>query len=317
MHNGPVTTDPDIGEETLAPTAGGSVEPALQLCSQAARSSGDDPAGTAAAFSSFLLLDHRQAWSANAAEDAVARLAPEAAAAVNATPGLRAFAIRNVQPRSTTDFPAAFGGVAGPDGHLVRWARRPEREQLQELLQQPKAQQRSNEQQPLFGVCTNGRRDRCCAIVGRGIAVGLHADFGDRVVEISHLGGHRYAGTMLVLPWGYAYGFLDLAGASAIAAAAYQGLVHPDGLRGRADLAPVAQAADVLLRREIGPAAPAAVRILGVEQKPNAPGAHRVRAEVLGEPCSVLMRRTLGSTVELTVCGGKPFSTGSWTMARL
>jgi len=317
VHNGPVTTDPDIGDRTRVPTAAGPAEPVLPLCSQAARSSGDDPAGTATAFSSFLLLHHRHAWSANAAEDAVARLAPEATAAVNATPGLRAFAIRNVQPRSATEFPAAFGGVVGPDGHLLRWARRPEREQLQELLPHSEAAQRSNQQQPLFGVCTNGRRDRCCAIVGRGIALGLHADLGDRVVEISHLGGHRYAGTMLVLPWGYAYGFLDLARASAIAAAAYQGLVQPEGLRGRADLAPVAQAADVLLRREIGPAAPAAVRILGVEQEPSAPGALHVRAEVLGEPYSVLMRRAEGSKVEQTRCGGKPFSTGGWTMARL
>ncbi len=92
----------------------------------------------------------------------------------------------------------------------------------------------------LFAVCTNGRRDRCCAIVGRGIAVDLHAEFGDQVVEISHLGGHRYAGTMLVLPRGYAYGFLDPATARTVAAAAVAGLVHPEGLRGRADLPPAA-----------------------------------------------------------------------------
>jgi hypothetical protein len=163
------------------------------LCSQAARDCGDDPAGTAATFSSFLLLRHPGPWSANAAEDATGLLPPGTAAAVAATSGLRAFAIRDVHPRRRSHPPAGYCGVNGPSGYVA-----PLREASDASV--PPAR-REALVGPLFAVCTNGRRDRCCAIVGRGVAVGLHAEFGDRVVEISHLGGHRYAGTMLVLPW--------------------------------------------------------------------------------------------------------------------
>ena len=280
------------------------------LCSQAARESGDDPAGTAAEFSSFLLLDRREAWSASAAEDAVAALDPDTAAAVGRRAGLRAFAIRNVHPRRV---PTGTGylGAAGPDGVLTALTTAPTADDLT-ALDGRAHRDRSAEATAdlLFAVCTNGRRDRCCAIVGRGVAVGLHERFGDAVVEISHLGGHRYAGTMLVLPWAYAYGFLDLDSATAVVEAARSGLVHPDGLRGRADLSPVAQAADVLLRRELGPAAPDAVHIRSVVTVDA--GAVDVEADVLGRSVALRLQRKTGPTVGDTLCGGKPFTTGRW-----
>lgn len=272
----------------------------------AARDSGDDPAGTAAEFSSFLLLDHREAWSATAAEDAVGALAPETASAVRTRPGLRAFAIRSVHPRRA-DAQATYLGNTGPAGVLTTTA---EPLSIAELvaLDGP----RRGPTDLLFAVCTNGKRDRCCAIVGRGVAVGLHEHHGEQVVEISHLGGHRYAGTMLVLPWAYAYGFLDLAGASAVVEAAQRGLVHPVGLRGRADLPPVAQAADVLLRRELGPAAPDAVRIRSVTDDD---GTAVVDAEVEGRTVLIRLRRQTGPVVTQTQCGPKPFATGQWVTA--
>ncbi len=275
--------------------------PAPTLCSQAARDSGDDPAGTAAEFSSFLLLHHPGSWSVTAAEDAAALLPAPAAAAVAAAEGLRVFAIRDVHPREVTGSRPGYSGRNGPHGFLSplvdgRDLTAPDRGRALD--------------RPLFAVCTNGRRDRCCAIVGRGVATGLHAVFGDQVVEISHLGGHRYAGTMLVLPWGYAYGFLDVAGAQTVAEAAAEGLVHPDGLRGRADLSPAAQAADVLLRRELGPAAPDAVLIHAVDDRDD--DRVGVRASVRGRPVDVVLHRVSGARVDETICGGKPFATGRW-----
>jgi hypothetical protein len=311
VHNGPVTTESATANRAVDATSDPLGTEPLQLCSEAARRSEDDPAGSAANFSSFLLLDHREHWSTNAADDAVGRLRPELAAAVRARPGLRAFAIRSVHRRSGTNFPAALGGPAGPDGRIVRWSHGLDKADLDRL---ESGERESADTEPIFAVCTNGRRDRCCAIVGRGVAVGLHERFGDRVVEISHLGGHRYAGTMLVLPWGYAYGFLDLMSAAAVAQAAMDGLVLPGNLRGRADLAPVAQAADVLLRRRLGPAAPEAVRIDEVRQEAGAPTSHRVKAEVAGQQVDALLHRAPGPPVTLTQCGGKPFETGRWTL---
>jgi hypothetical protein len=61
---------------------------------------------------------------------------------------------------------------------------------------------------PLLLVCTNGRRDVCCALRGRPIAAELAATHGDRVWECTHIGGHRFAPTAVLLPTGYSYGRL-------------------------------------------------------------------------------------------------------------
>jgi hypothetical protein len=60
----------------------------------------------------------------------------------------------------------------------------------------------------LLLVCTNGRRDVCCALRGRPVAADLAAVHGERVWECTHIGGHRFAPTAVLLPTGYSYGRL-------------------------------------------------------------------------------------------------------------
>ena len=60
-------------------------------------------------------------------------------------------------------------------------------------------------------ICTHGRRDRCCAVDGRALARAVVETGEPDVWESTHLGGHRFAPTALVLPTGYVYGRLDLA----------------------------------------------------------------------------------------------------------
>src|SRR5262245_13865966 len=56
--------------------------------------------------------------------------------------------------------------------------------------------------QPVFLVCTNGRRDVCCAVRGRPVArEAAHLRPG-QVWETSHTGGHRFAPTGVLLPYG-------------------------------------------------------------------------------------------------------------------
>jgi hypothetical protein len=66
--------------------------------------------------------------------------------------------------------------------------------------------------QRLALVCTNGKRDQCCALRGRPVAAAL-AEAGWDTWECSHLGGHRFAATLLVLPTGDMFGWLDAASA--------------------------------------------------------------------------------------------------------
>lgn len=98
---------------------------------------------------------------------------------------------------------------------------------------------------PLLLVCTNGRRDVCCAVLGRPIAEGLAADHGEAVWEATHLGGHRFAPTALLLPTGYAYGALDTDFAHDLLS---RPDVAVDRCRGRSTWAAPGQVAELAIR---------------------------------------------------------------------
>lgn len=105
--------------------------------------------------------------------------------------------------------------------------------------------------EPLLLVCTNARRDLCCALAGRPVAEALASDpaYSDHVLEVSHLGGHRFAPTALLLPTGDAFGRLDPSTAAAVLAGARAGtLAGLDHHRGRTALAQPAQAAEHAVR---------------------------------------------------------------------
>jgi hypothetical protein len=72
----------------------------------------------------------------------------------------------------------------------------------------------------LLLVCTNAKRDRCCAIAGRALVEGVSAARPECAWECSHLGGHRFAPTALLLPSGYVYGRLTIDEALALVDAA-------------------------------------------------------------------------------------------------
>ena len=115
-------------------------------------------------------------------------------------------------------------------------------------------------------VCGNAKRDLCCAREGRALAASLSADplLTDRVWEISHLGGHRFAPTALVLPQGVIYGRLDVESARDALVAADRNELTIDHQRGQMGLLPAAQAADIRVRRETGLRRRDAVRVIEV-----------------------------------------------------
>jgi hypothetical protein len=101
-------------------------------------------------------------------------------------------------------------------------------------------------------VCTNGARDPCCAIRGPAVAQALERVLPGHVYECSHLGGHRFAANVLVLPDGLCFGRLDVRAAVALASELEEGRLPLDHLRGRTSLTPEQQAAEILVRRELG-----------------------------------------------------------------
>jgi hypothetical protein len=105
---------------------------------------------------------------------------------------------------------------------------------------------------PLLLVCTNGKRDRCCAIEGRPVAVEVAAARPGRCWETIHLGGHRFAPTAAVLPAGALHGRLTARSAQAVLDAAERGEVVLEDVRGRSTWAPPGQAAEAAVRAELG-----------------------------------------------------------------
>jgi hypothetical protein len=97
-------------------------------------------------------------------------------------------------------------------------------------------------------ICTNGKRDRCCAIAGRSLALQLHVQRPDHVWECTHLGGHRFAPTGLLLPSGYAYGRLTFTEALSLIDAPRATFSHLSKCRGRSTWDALGQAAELTVR---------------------------------------------------------------------
>ncbi|MGZ8481243.1 MAG: sucrase ferredoxin [Candidatus Limnocylindria bacterium] len=55
---------------------------------------------------------------------------------------------------------------------------------------------------PIFLVCSNGKRDACCAVRGRALLNALVVQHAERTWECTHLGGHRFAANLVCLPDG-------------------------------------------------------------------------------------------------------------------
>jgi len=104
----------------------------------------------------------------------------------------------------------------------------------------------------IYCVCTNGRHDACCAEFGRPVAAALSAAHPEETWEVSHVGGDRFAGNMVLLPHGLYYGRLDPESALEAVAAHRAGDLHLDRLRGRSSFPMAVQAAEIALRRELG-----------------------------------------------------------------
>nr|WP_245627721.1 sucrase ferredoxin [Actinomadura oligospora] len=106
--------------------------------------------------------------------------------------------------------------------------------------------------EPVFLVCTHGRRNACCARTGAPLARSLTARFGDLVWETTHVGGDRYAANLVCLPHAVYYGNLGPDDAEKAVSAYLDGEVVLDRLRGRAGLPEAAQAAEHAVRAETG-----------------------------------------------------------------
>jgi hypothetical protein len=162
---------------------------------------------------------------------------------------------------------------------------------------------------PLLLVCTNGRRDVCCAVFGRPLAHDVSRQRPGQVWETSHTGGHRFSPTAVLLPWGFTFARLDTRLAVAILDEAAQGRLPGEVLgplhdRGRSCLPPPGQAAESMVRAGLAETAVDALSTTVV-----ADGLSSWRADVRhrdGRVWSAAVRRGAPTAVRAASCGRAP-----------
>jgi hypothetical protein len=107
--------------------------------------------------------------------------------------------------------------------------------------------------QPLFVVCTHGRRDPCCAERGRPLAERLAASFPEVTWESTHVGGDRFAGNLVAFPHGLYHGRVEPDEGPEIASGYGEGrIARLDRYRGRSSDPRHVQAAEHALRDRLG-----------------------------------------------------------------
>lgn len=227
-----------------APVA--AVHPLTETCSQLSRAAGEPLAGTAPATQAWLAIEQPGAWGREALlESRFPRdVAVELAARCEAA-GIKPLLIRRFGRADT---------VAPRRCILVDRRRGVASERVVsepgELLSVPLDERFGDRLRTRqFLVCTNGKRDRCCAQLGRRVAEALTRARPQQVWECSHLGGHRFAANVLVLPDNLLFGRLEAEAACAVADALEAGELPLDHLRGRCGVPPPVQAAEIEARR--------------------------------------------------------------------
>ncbi|NAZ86110.1 sucrase ferredoxin [Kineococcus indalonis] len=173
---------------------------------------------------------------------------------------------------------------------------------------------------PLLLVCTHGRKDWCCAVRGRPVVTALAALDAEAVWECSHLGGDRFAATVLALPGGAVHGHVEPDDAAALLAAVRAGRVLPAKLRGRCGDAVVVQAAEGHARLLLGEDRLEAFAPRRAERLPDAPGGRarwRVSFEAGGAPLEVDLREGRAPAQRLTCSAAGEQEARTWELEEL
>jgi hypothetical protein len=154
---------------------------------------------------------------------------------------------------------------------------------------------------PLVAVCAHGKHDQCCAVRGRGAVAAITAQYPELTWECSHLGGDRFAATMLVLPEGLCYGHVDAADPPDLVRLYLDGRVDNALLRGRTSLPHAVQAAQYFAREASGDDR---IHALSVMQVDPTSEDKTIRVVLQGEsgPIDVLLREQMSDPL-LSKCG--------------
>lgn len=222
-------------------------------CSDQSLARNDQMYGTASAGSYWVLLELPGAWGHSAFLQSPASIDPELGRAIVRRvekAGMRIAAIRRPGRRPATPQWRWFIAQSGVGNEALYCGEvSGPREYLDLALDGTDGEASTD---PLVAVCAHGKHDQCCAVRGRSACQAIAAKYPEFTWECSHLGGDRFAATMLVLPEGLCYGRVDLADSADLVRLYLDGRLHNGFLRGRTSLLHAVQAAQYFAREEYG-----------------------------------------------------------------
>jgi hypothetical protein len=275
-------------------------------CAAASLARGEPVQGSASTVRSFLLVENAGPWGVDALRDArLPEHVKDGLRSAAARSGVRVLLVRRHRGgRGTTDGGLrVFAASADPVSPWLETTVLSGPEELLGIDLHALGRGRSPGLAPAAGpvvcVCTHGRHDSCCAELGRPTAAALSASHPDLTWEVSHVGGDRFAATVLVLPDGLYYGRVPASGAAALVERHLAGDLDLNLLRGRSGFGFPVQVAEVALRRELGETGLSAVRLVSATRSGDDTS---VVFDVAGAAYDVRVRRSDGDGGHLLTC---------------
>jgi (2Fe-2S) ferredoxin len=282
-------------------------------CSDQSLTRNDPMYGTASAGSSWILLELSGGWGHSAFLDSPAIIDPELGRAIVRRvekAGMRIAAIRRHGRRPATPRWRWFIAQAGLGTEAIYSGEVGDPRDYLDLSLHGTDGTLSPD--PLVVVCAHGKHDRCCAVRGRGASAAIAASYPEITWECSHLGGDRFAATMLVLPEGLCYGRVDSTDSAELVRLYLDGRLDNRFLRGRTSLPHAVQAAQYFAREASGDDRIASLSPLDIEEHA---GTARVVLSGASGPIEVHLNKGLSEPL-LSQCHARvPGSVRLFTLA--
>jgi hypothetical protein len=218
-------------------------------CSTLAEELGEPMIGTIEQRVRWLLVEDRSAWGRDAVADV---LGADRASALKAA-RVRALLIRRREGDPADDVERrAFLVDTAAGTMFARTLTSLDELDVEAVAAGGAAAFGARSDERMFLVCSNGKRDACCAVRGRVLLGALADRHADRVWECTHLGGHRFAANLVCLPDGIVYGRVTPDDGPRLADAYLAGTLEAAALRGRSAWPAPAQVAEQHVRLRHG-----------------------------------------------------------------
>ena len=222
-------------------------------CSDQSLSRDDPMYGTASAGFSWVLLELPGAWGHSAFLHSPNVIDPQLGRAIVRrfeTAKMRIAAIRRHGRRPDTPRWRWFVAHSEPGGEALYGGEVNDPREYLDLALDGSDGVLSTD--PVVAVCAHGKHDQCCAVRGRSACKAIADRYPEYTWECSHLGGDRFAATMLVLPEGLCYGRVDSTDSAELVRLYQEGRLDNRFLRGRTSLPHAVQAAQYFARETFG-----------------------------------------------------------------